>query len=93
MKWLQSWVQELPPFDFILVARRHFMYRARAIDAGDLKRLTSIKRYALVVMLFHAQLHRATNDVLSIFVRKIGRNSFIVAAVSCSFKSLGIAYL
>jgi hypothetical protein len=72
MKWLQSWVAELPPLDAIPVAkRRQFMYEARAIDAGDLKRLKLIKRYALVVFLFHAQLHRATDDVLNIFVRKI----------------------
>lgn len=72
MKWLQSWVKELPALDAIPVAkRRQFMYEARAIDAGDLKKLKPIKRYALVVILFHAQLHRATDDVLGIFVRKM----------------------
>jgi len=72
IQWLQSWTQKLPDINMIPVSkRRQFMYEARALDAADLKKMKSNKRYALVVILLYSQLYKATDNVMNILIRKI----------------------
>ena len=72
VKWLKSWACELPQVDHIPVVKRgQYVYEARALDAADLKAMQQNKRYALMVLLFHAQLSKALDDAVDIFVRKM----------------------
>ncbi len=72
LKWLIRWVEKLPDVNFIPAAKwRQFVLEARSFDAADLKRMKSTKRYALTTMLFHAQLRRAMDDVVTILTRKM----------------------
>ncbi len=57
VKWLKSWATELPAGDHIPgVKRNQYVHEARALDAADMKTTQTNKRYALMVLLFHAQL-------------------------------------
>lgn len=72
IKWLISWVTELPTVDHIPVVKRNqYVHEARALDAADLKATQRYKRYALMVILFHAQLNKALDDAVNMFVRKL----------------------
>ncbi len=72
IKWLKSWSLNLPTVDHIpAVKRSQYVYEARAIDATDLKATQRNKRYALMVLLFHAQLSKSLDDVVEMFVRKL----------------------
>jgi TnpA family transposase len=72
VKWLKSWAQRLPVIDHLPVAKyRQYVLEARALDATDLKDLRPDKRYALMIILVHAQLRKALDDAADIFIRKI----------------------
>ncbi len=72
VKWLKSWATELPAVDHIPVVKRtQYVHEARALDAADLKAVQHNKRYALMVMLFHAQLSKALDDAVDMFIRKL----------------------
>lgn len=72
VKWLKSWATELPAVDHIpMVKRTQYVHEARALDATDLRATQHNKRYALMVLLFHAQLCKALYDAVDMFVRKL----------------------
>ena len=72
VQWLKSWVQRLPKIDNIPVAKyRQYVLEARALDATDLKDLRPAKRYALMIIMVHAQLCKALDDAADIFIRKL----------------------
>ena len=72
LEWLQGWCQRLPAVDHIPAAKyHHFILEARALDAANIKAMQSTKRYALMILLVHAQLRRAMDDAVDIFVRKM----------------------
>src|SRR5476649_982866 len=48
-----------------------YVHEARALDAADMKVLKHDKRYALMVLLFHAQLSKSLDDAVEIFIRKL----------------------
>lgn len=77
VKWLKSWVTQLPAVDHIPVAKYHqYVDEARALDAGDIKAIKHSKRYALMVVLFHAQLCKALDDAVDMFTRKLRKIHF-----------------
>ena len=62
----------MPVIDHLPVAKyRQYVLEARALDAADLKDLRPDKRYALMIILVHAQLRKALDDAADIFIRKI----------------------
>lgn len=70
--WLKSWATELPAVDHIPVVKRsQYIHEARALDASDMKSTQPAKRYALMVLLFHAQLSKALDDAVGMFIRKL----------------------
>lgn len=70
--WLKNWTNSLPNIGFIPVSkRRQFMLEARALDAGNLKRVKSNKRYSLITILFYSQQFSATDDLVNLFLKKI----------------------
>nr|WP_289113913.1 Tn3 family transposase [uncultured Halomonas sp.] len=72
LEWLQGWCQRLPAVDHIPAAKyHHFILEARALGAANIKAMQSTKRYALMILLVHAQLRRAMDDAVDIFVRKM----------------------
>jgi len=72
LKWLKSWVHQLPAIDHIPVSKwRQYVLEARSLDAAELKKTKATKRYALVIILIHAQLRRAMDDTVGIFIRKV----------------------
>ncbi len=72
LAWLNSWVKELPDVHFVPAPKwRQFVLEARSFDAASLKRMKTVKRYALIVMLIHAQLRRSMDDAVTILSRKI----------------------
>lgn len=72
VKWLKSWATELPAIDHISVVKRNqYIHEARALDAADMKATQQTKRYALMVLLFHAQLSKSLDDAVDMFVRKL----------------------
>lgn len=72
LKWLKAWVIQLPPIDPIPVAKwRQYVLEARALDVAELKQVKVEKRYALVIVLIHAQLRRVVDDTVDIFIRKM----------------------
>ena len=72
VQWLKSWAQRLPVIDHVPVAKyRQYVLEARALDATDLKDLRPAKRYALMIILVHAQLRKVLDDAVVIFIRKI----------------------
>ncbi|WP_136419061.1 Tn3 family transposase [Herbaspirillum sp. ST 5-3] len=72
VEWLRSWVVNLPPVDQLPVVKyTQFVNEARALDAADLKATQPGKRYALMVVLFHAQLSKALDDAVEMFIRKL----------------------
>jgi hypothetical protein len=77
VKWLKSWVTQPPAVDHIHVAKYHqYVDEARALDAGDIKAIKHRKRYALMVVLFHAQLGKALDDAVDMFTRKLRKIHF-----------------
>jgi TnpA family transposase len=72
VQWLKAWVQRLPAINHIPVPKFHqYVLEARALDAADMKATRPVKRYALMVLLIHAQLHRALDDAVEILLRKL----------------------
>lgn len=77
VKWLKSWATKLPTVDHIPVVKRtQYVHEARALDAAGLKAIQYNKRYALMVVLFHAQLSKALDDAVDMFVRKLRKIHF-----------------
>ena len=65
----------LPAIDHIAAPKFHqYVLEARALDAADIKATKLAKRYALAVVLIHAQLRQALDDAVDILRRKV-RNS------------------
>jgi TnpA family transposase len=72
VQWLKSWALQLPTVSHIPVPKyRQYVLEARALDAADMKDMKPAKRYALMVILVHAQLHRSIDDTADIFIRKV----------------------
>lgn len=70
--WLQSRVTQLPAINHIPVPkRRQYMLEARSLDAAELRKVKPTKRYALIVVLIYTQLHKALDDCVGIFIRKL----------------------
>lgn len=72
LTWLKSWSSELPSVAHIPVVKRNqYVHEARALDVADMKDLKHDKRYALMVLLFHAQLSKSLDDAVEMFIRKL----------------------
>lgn len=72
VKWLKSWAGQLPIVSHIPIVKYHqYVDEARALDATDLRTMKPSKRYGLMVVLFHAQLGKALDDAVDMFVRKL----------------------
>ncbi|MBX9899211.1 MAG: Tn3 family transposase [Burkholderiaceae bacterium] len=72
LQWLKSWATQLPAISHIPVVKRsQFVHEARALDVADMKALKHNKRYALMVLLFHAQLSKSLDDAVEMFIRKL----------------------
>lgn len=72
LQWLQSWVERLPGIDHLPVTKKsQFIWEARALDANDLRQMRPQKRHALMVVFIHSQLFRATDDTLTILIRRV----------------------
>ncbi|MDR3409965.1 MAG: Tn3 family transposase [Formivibrio sp.] len=72
IKWLKSWTAGLPTIDHIPVVKRtQYVHEARALDVTDMRATKQNKRYALIVLLFHAQLSKSLDDAVDMFVRKL----------------------
>jgi TnpA family transposase len=72
IQWLKSWVINLPPVGHIPAVKfAQFVNEARALDASDMKAVQARKRYALMVVLFHAQLSKALDNAVDMFIRKL----------------------
>lgn len=70
--WLKSWSADLPTVTHIpIVKRNQYMYEARALDAADMRNLQQNKRYALMVILCHAQLGKVLDDAVEMFIKKL----------------------
>ncbi|ALT77166.1 Tn3 family transposase [Paucibacter sp. KCTC 42545] len=66
------------PEDVPVSKRTQFVLEARALNVREMMALKSVKRYALAVLLIHAQLQKAVDDVAEIFIRTV-RNMHNVA--------------
>ena len=72
LAWLKAWVARLPAIDHLAAPKLHqYVLEARALDAADIKATKPAKRYALAVVLIHAQLCQALDDAVNIFLRKL----------------------
>lgn len=72
LTWLREWTRKLPDVGFIPSAKwRQFILEAQAFDVADLKKMKSVKRYALIVILIHSQLRRAMDNTVVILSRKL----------------------
>ena len=72
LAWLKAWVARLPAIDHITAPKLHqYVLEARALDAADIKATKPAKRYALTVVLIHAQLRQALDDAADILLRKV----------------------
>ncbi len=72
LSWLKAWVARLPAIDHIAAPKFHqYVLEARALDAADIKATKPAKRYALAVVLIHAQLRQALDDAVDILRRKV----------------------
>ena len=72
LAWLKAWVARLPAIDHIAAPKFHpYVLEARALDAASIKATKPAKRYALAVVLIHAQLHPALDDAVDILRRKV----------------------
>jgi len=72
LAWLKAWVARLPAIDHIAAPKFHqYVLEARALDAASLKATKPAKRYALAVVLIHAQLRQALDDAVDILRRKV----------------------
>lgn len=72
LAWLKAWVARLPAIDHIAAPKLHqYVLEARALDAADIKATKPAKRYALAVVLIHAQLRQALDDAVEILLRKV----------------------
>lgn len=70
--WLKSWVDRLPKVNHIPAEKwRHLVLEARALDATELRKTKPSKRYTLVIILIHSQLHYAMDDAVTILTRKM----------------------
>lgn len=62
----------LPKPDDVPVSKRtQFVLEARALNVREMMALKPIKRYALAVLLIHAQLQKAVDDIAEIFIRSV----------------------
>jgi len=66
------------PEDVPVSKRTQFVLEARALNVREMMALKPIKRYALAVLLIHAQLQKAVDDIAEIFIRSV-RNMHNVA--------------
>lgn len=66
------------PGDVPVSKRTQFVLEARALNVREMMALKPIKRYALAVLLIHAQLQKAVDDIAEIFIRSV-RNMHNVA--------------
>ena len=72
LAWLKAWVARLPAIDHLAAPKLHqYVLEARALDAADIKATKPAKRYALAVVLIHAQLRQALDDAADILLRKV----------------------
>ena len=72
LAWLKAWVARLPAIDHLAAPKLHqYVLEARALDAADIKATKPAKRYALAVVLIHAQLCQALDDAVNILLRKL----------------------
>jgi len=72
VKWLRTWSTQLPSVAHIPVVKyNQYVNEARALDAADIRAVQRNKRYALMVVLFHAQLSKSLDDAVDMFVRKL----------------------
>ena len=72
LAWLKAWVARLPAINHIAAPKLHqYVLEARALDTADIKATKPAKRYALTVVLIHAQLHQAMDDAVDILLRKV----------------------
>jgi TnpA family transposase len=72
VQWLKGWIADLPNVDHIpLVKRTRFMQEARALDVADMKAVERTKRYALMVILFHAQAGQALDNAAEMMVKAV----------------------
>lgn len=69
---MRKLAEGLPRADDVPVSKRtQFVLEARALDARKMLELKPIKRYALAVLLIHAQLQKSVDDIADIFIRSV----------------------
>lgn len=66
------------PVDLPVSKRTQFVLEARALNVREMMALKPVKRYALAILLIHAQLQKSVDDIAEIFVRTV-RNMHNVA--------------
>lgn len=82
VNWLQTLGETLPTIDIPVVKYRQFALEARALDAPEMARLKSNKRYALAVILIRQQHSKALDDVAHLYIRMLrGMESSAQAAL------------
>jgi TnpA family transposase len=68
--WMETLTQSLPPATTIPVAkRRQFLLEARALDAGEMRKLRGPKRYALALLFIHSQFRKSLDDAADLLIR------------------------
>lgn len=72
IQWLKNLVNNMPEINYIPVSKRlQFTHEARALNVSQMKELKTNKRYALILILLHAQLSRTLDDIVEILIKKI----------------------
>lgn len=70
IRWLDGLATGLPTLrDVAATKLAQFTLEARALDASDMRAMLALKRYTLTVLLIQAQLRKATDDIVEIFVK------------------------
>jgi TnpA family transposase len=73
LAWLESMGDVDAPLKNVPVTKlRHLAHQASLLDADDLKRTVSLRRYALVLALIHRMRVRARDDAAEMFIRRVG---------------------
>ncbi|MCH7313121.1 Tn3 family transposase [Acinetobacter sp. ANC 3882] len=78
IQWLKVWEKDMPTIDHIpFVKRQQYVYEARALDIKEMKALKPNKRYALMIVLLHAQLGKVLDDAVDMYIKTLRKLHFI----------------
>ncbi len=71
VEWLRDLESQMPTLAIPVAKFQQFMLEARALDAQEMRDLTSNKRYALAVILIRSQHGKALDDVAELFIKQV----------------------